>query len=77
MVDSLSVLGHQVNHASPARLQELYGEIGLEMVYNAKEWMVDVTIRPPRRVNACVRGRFGHTSPFPKHQFRNRRCFPL
>jgi hypothetical protein len=56
MVDSLSVLGRQVNHASPARLQELYGEIGLEMVYNAKERMIDVTILPPRRVNACVRG---------------------
>jgi hypothetical protein len=26
------------------------------MVHNAKERMVDVTIRPPRRVNACVRG---------------------
>jgi hypothetical protein len=56
MVDSISALGRQVNHASPARLQELYGEIGLEMVYNARERMVDVTIRPPRRVNACVRG---------------------
>ncbi|WP_026361393.1 recombinase family protein [Amycolatopsis nigrescens] len=56
LVDSLSVTGHQLKHASPARLQELYGEIGLEMVYDAKERMVDVTIRPPRRVSACVRG---------------------
>lgn len=56
MVDSLAVVGRQVMHASPARLQELYGEIGLEMLYNANERMVNVTIRPPRRVSACVRG---------------------
>ncbi|OXM50633.1 recombinase family protein [Amycolatopsis thailandensis] len=56
MVDAFGELGRQVGNASPRRLQELYGEIGLEMVYNAKERTVDVTIRPPRRVNACVRG---------------------
>lgn len=33
--------------ASPARLQELYVEIDVELVYNAKERMVVVTIRPP------------------------------
>jgi hypothetical protein len=56
MVDSLEVIGRQVNHASPERLSELYEQVGMEMVYNAKERTVDVTIRPPRRVNAGVRG---------------------
>ncbi|WP_409180645.1 hypothetical protein F9C11_29665 [Amycolatopsis sp. VS8301801F10] len=56
LVDSLADAGRQVISASPARLQELYEEIGLELVYNAKERMVAVTIRPPRRVNTCVRG---------------------
>ena len=56
LVDSLADAGRQVISASPARLQELYEEIGLELVYNAKERMVDVTIRPPRRVNTRVRG---------------------
>jgi hypothetical protein len=36
MIDFLSVVGRQVNHASPARLQELYEKVGLEMVYNAE-----------------------------------------
>ncbi|MFI5563365.1 hypothetical protein ACIA2T_29130 [Amycolatopsis japonica] len=54
MVDAFGELGRQVGNVSLGRLQELYGEIGLEMVYNAKEWAVDVTIRPPRRVDACV-----------------------
>ncbi|WIX76943.1 hypothetical protein QRX50_36815 [Amycolatopsis carbonis] len=57
LVDSLADAGRQVLHAGPARLQELYEEIGLELVFNAKERMVDVTIRPPRRVSTCVRGR--------------------
>ncbi|GAA1024992.1 hypothetical protein GCM10009565_33860 [Amycolatopsis albidoflavus] len=57
LVDSLADAGRQVISASPARLQELYEQIGLELVYNAKERMVAVTIRPPRRVNACVRVR--------------------
>lgn len=56
LVDSLGDAGRQVLSASPARLQELYEEIGLELVYNAKERMVDVTIRPPRRVSTRVRG---------------------
>lgn len=56
MMDSLEVIGRQVNHASPERLSELYEQVGMEMVYNAQERTVDVTIRPPRRVNAGVRG---------------------
>ncbi|RSN39112.1 hypothetical protein DMC64_38910 [Amycolatopsis sp. WAC 04197] len=47
MVDAFGELGRQVGNASPGRLQQLYGEIGLEMVYNARERTVDVTIRPP------------------------------
>ncbi|WP_307796204.1 recombinase family protein [Amycolatopsis sp. 195334CR] len=56
MVDYLGDVGRKLNRADPAKLQELYAVFGLDMVYYAKERMVDVTIRPPRRVNACVRG---------------------
>lgn len=56
LVDSLADAGRRVISASPARLQELYEEIGLELVYNARERMVAVTIRPPRRVSTRVRG---------------------
>jgi hypothetical protein len=56
MVDSLEVIGRQVHHASPERLSESYEQVGMEMVYNAQERTVDVTVRPHRRVNAGVRG---------------------
>ncbi len=55
LVDPLADARRQVISTSPVRLQELYEEIGLELVYNAQERMVDVTIRPPRGVRTCVR----------------------
>ncbi|AXB42701.1 hypothetical protein A4R43_09295 [Amycolatopsis albispora] len=49
-------VSRKLNRVHLAKLQQFYEAFGLDMVYYAKERMVEVTIRPPRRVNACVRG---------------------
>ncbi|SFP68581.1 hypothetical protein [Amycolatopsis rubida] len=60
--------------ASPARLQELYVEIGVELVYDAKERMVVVTIRPPvglMRVSVGRVARYRHASKSPLERRRS------
>ncbi|WP_158890886.1 recombinase family protein [Amycolatopsis anabasis] len=56
MIDSLGDVGCALKHAEPAKLQELYEALRLEMVYDAENRAVDVTIQPARRVSAGVRG---------------------
>lgn len=56
MIDSLSEMGRGLDQADPHRLQDWYEALRLEMTYDAEERAVDVTIRPARRDNACVRG---------------------
>jgi hypothetical protein len=56
MVDSLGDVGRVVKDADPAKLEELFVLLRLEMTYNAEGRMVDVTIRPAGRVNAYDRG---------------------
>ncbi|WP_204449421.1 recombinase family protein [Actinokineospora baliensis] len=48
MIDYLDTIGRQVNDASPARLQELYTALDLELFYNAEDRMLDVSIRSGR-----------------------------
>ncbi|HKS45729.1 MAG TPA: recombinase family protein, partial [Amycolatopsis sp.] len=55
-IDSLSDRGRALNSASPEKLQDFYEELALEMMYQAEERAVDVTIRPARRDSAGVRG---------------------
>lgn len=46
MIDSLGDIGHALNRANPARMQVLYEELRLEMIYNPEVKAVDVAIRP-------------------------------
>lgn len=54
-IDSLSGAG-DLNRADPAKLEKFYDDVRLEMIYDAEERAVDVTIRPLGRVSAGVRG---------------------
>ena len=56
MIDYLGDLGHALNQADPARLEELYAALRPDMTYNAEARAVDVTIRPGRRGSERVRG---------------------
>ena len=56
MVDSLENVGRGLNRADPAQLEDLYGSLRLEMVFDASERAVEVTISPGRD-SARVRGR--------------------
>jgi hypothetical protein len=56
MIDYLGDLGHALNQADPARLEELYTALRLDMTYDAEARAVDVTIRPGRRGSERVRG---------------------
>ncbi|WP_275592685.1 zinc ribbon domain-containing protein [Actinokineospora baliensis] len=56
MIDYLDTIGRQVNDASPARLQELYTALDLELLYNAEDRMLDVSIRSAGRGSKRVRG---------------------
>ncbi|WP_209620675.1 hypothetical protein [Saccharothrix coeruleofusca] len=56
MIDSLGDARTIISRADPAKLEELFAGLGLEMVYNAEGRTVDVTIRPVGRVSARVRG---------------------
>ena len=56
MIDSLGDIKHALNRADPARLQELYQTLRLEMTYNPGTRTVDVTIQPARRGSERVRG---------------------
>ena len=56
MIDELGDVGHALNRADPAGLEELYSTLKLEMVYDASAKTVNVTIRPANRGSARVRG---------------------
>ncbi|WP_093941860.1 recombinase family protein [Actinoalloteichus hoggarensis] len=56
MIDHLGNLKSVLSRANPARLQELYEHLRLEMVYDPEGKVLDVTIMPTRRVSDCVRG---------------------
>jgi hypothetical protein len=56
MIDYLGDVGRALNQADPARLQDLYEALRLEMIYDAEARTVDVTIRPAGRGSAGVRG---------------------
>jgi DNA invertase Pin-like site-specific DNA recombinase len=56
MVDSYGDVQRILHRAEPTELEDLYGALGLEMVYHHDERAVDVIIRPTRRDSACVRG---------------------
>jgi DNA invertase Pin-like site-specific DNA recombinase len=55
-IDYFSDIGRSLNRADPARLEELYKALRLEMVFDHEKRAVDVVIRPARRVSECVRG---------------------
>jgi hypothetical protein len=46
MIDSLGDVGHALNSAKPARMQKLYDELRLEMIYDPVSKAVDVAVRP-------------------------------
>ncbi|MDQ3887048.1 MAG: recombinase family protein, partial [Actinomycetota bacterium] len=56
MINYLGDVGHALNQADPARLEELYAALRLDMTYDAEARAVDVSIRPGRRGSECVRG---------------------
>jgi hypothetical protein len=57
MVDYLGDVGSSFNQGDPAKLEELYEALRLEMIYDHEARTVDVTIRPRGRGSARVRGR--------------------
>jgi hypothetical protein len=65
MIDYLGDVGHALNQADPAQLEELYAALRLDMTYDAEARAVDVTIRPGRRGNARVRGPTQPLRPHP------------
>ncbi|MGH3905431.1 MAG: hypothetical protein ACRDTE_14765 [Pseudonocardiaceae bacterium] len=56
MIDYLGDVGHALSQADPARLEELYAALRLDMTYDAEARVVDVTVRPGRRGSKRVRG---------------------
>jgi hypothetical protein len=56
VIDALCDVRRTLNSADPARLEDLYAALRLDMVYDAEARAVDVTIRPAGRDNECVRG---------------------
>ena len=51
MIDYVGNIGVALNRADPAKLEELYRSLRLEVVYHPEERAADVTIRPGRVVN--------------------------
>lgn len=56
MIDYLEDVGQALKRATPAKLQELYEGLRLEIIYHPDEGAADVTIRPGRG-SERVRGR--------------------
>jgi O6-methylguanine-DNA--protein-cysteine methyltransferase len=56
MIDELGDVGHALDRADPAGLEELYSALKLEMIYDASTKTVNVTMRPTGRGSARVRG---------------------
>ncbi|MEU7525107.1 hypothetical protein AB0A74_05190 [Saccharothrix sp. NPDC042600] len=55
MIDSFGDVHEIIKRADAAKLEQLFAELRLEIVYNAEGRTVDVTIRPAGRVSARVR----------------------
>ncbi|WP_229373465.1 hypothetical protein [Umezawaea beigongshangensis] len=56
MLDALGDVGSIIGRGDPAKLEDLFAGLGLEMLYNAEGRTVDVTVRPVGKVSARVRG---------------------
>lgn len=56
LVNELGSIGPALDKADPAELEQLYAALGLEMVYDPRPKVVDVTLRPIGRDNTRVRG---------------------
>ncbi len=48
MLDHTGDVGRALRRADPAKLEELYGAMRLEVIYHPEERVADVTIRPGR-----------------------------
>ncbi|HWM06489.1 MAG TPA: hypothetical protein VNP92_29460 [Actinophytocola sp.] len=59
MIDYFGIIGVALNRADPAKLEELYRSLRLEVVYHPDERAADVTIRPGRG-SERVRGGLAH-----------------
>jgi len=57
MIDYLRDVGSALNEPDPAPLEALYTALRLEMIYDADERAVDVTIQSGGRGSERVRGR--------------------
>ena len=55
MLDQIGDVGAALQRADPAKLEELYRSLGLEMTYRSAERLVEVTAQP-RVVSERVRG---------------------
>ncbi|WP_306996316.1 hypothetical protein [Amycolatopsis thermophila] len=55
MIDSLGDVGAKLKEADPGALTQLYGELGVGLLYEPKGRTVIATVSP-RVVSACVRG---------------------
>jgi hypothetical protein len=55
MLDHIGDVGKALQRADPAKLEELYRSLGLEMIYRSAERLVEVTVQP-RVVSERVRG---------------------
>uniref|UniRef100_UPI0031CE372B recombinase family protein n=1 Tax=Saccharothrix mutabilis TaxID=33921 RepID=UPI0031CE372B len=64
MIDSFGDVHEIIKRADAAKLEQLFAELRLEMVYNAEGRTVDVTIRPAGRVSARVREVCPNTRPW-------------
>lgn len=67
MLDYLGDVGAALGRATPERLAELYGSLGLELIFHPDEREVDVAIQP-RRGSERVRGGLGHDFVANLHQ---------
>lgn len=56
MLDSLGDVSRTLKRADPRDLQDLYAELRLEMTYDPDSRIVDVTVKPGRRVTDRVGG---------------------
>ena len=60
MIDALGDVGHALNRANPSRLQKIYEELRLEMIYHPEEKAVDAAIRPLGGVVRVSEGGLAH-----------------
>jgi hypothetical protein len=56
MLDQIGDVGAALQRADPAKLEELYRSLGLEMTYRSAERLVEVTVKPRGSVNVSEGG---------------------